>query len=179
LQGATYAQGEKGGAAMKPRALTNNIAAIATKYEELGSIKSTARHYGVSNVRISAALHSAGAVKLSPQATVDQEKQEKKEGCQCGDCVNATATKCDFMQAASDKAEAVLIEWGCRYKSRRVYTTTGIYTHGINLLTVLECANYAAGCLPWMMGCTDVSPERQNRGRDSHKIGGCTIFKVR
>jgi hypothetical protein len=160
---------------MKSRALPST-ASIVSKYNELGSVKSTALHYRVTQSRVSTALHSVGAIKRHQRVIIEQGS---KDYCQCDDCINATAPKCVFMRAESDKAEDVLIEWGCRYKSRTTYTTTGIYTTAINLLTVLECKNYAAGSLPQMMGCPEMSPERQNGGRDTHKIGGCTIFKVR
>jgi len=111
---------------------------IMRLYRETGSIKKTAATLRISRYRVERALDDAG---------IPRKKRQPKNSSKsiCFTCDNAFAHKCAFMRADIDKAEAVLVAMGARYKSR-IYSYK--YMHGtreVTLLTVLECPKYTMG----------------------------------
>lgn len=111
---------------------------ILRLYRETGNIRKTAEILHIARYRVEKALDDAG---------IPRKKRLPKNSSKsiCFTCDNAFAHKCAFMRADIDKAEAVLVAMGARYKSR-IYSYK--YMHGtreVTLLTVLKCPEYYGG----------------------------------
>jgi len=110
---------------------------IIEAYRQIGNVKKVAKHLHTSQQKVSDTIRAAGLGKA--------KNQPNSSKAQCFECANARADKCAFMRADIDKAEAVLVAMGARYKSR-IYSYK--YMHGtreVTLLTVLECPKYTMG----------------------------------
>ena len=109
-------------------------AAIIEAYREIGNIKKTAKHLGISQEKVTKLLDAAGYPRKKLNLTASKTL--------CFNCANARADRCAFMAADVDKAEAVLIAKGARYK-RRIYSYKYMRsTRDVALLTVLDCPDY-------------------------------------
>ena len=108
---------------------------ILRLYRETGNIRKTAATLHIARHRVEKALDDAG---------IPRKKRQPKNSSKsiCFDCNNARPDKCAFMAADVDKAEAVLIAKGARYK-RRIYSYKYMRsTRDVTLLTVLDCPDY-------------------------------------
>ena len=109
---------------------------IIEAYRQIGNVKKVAKHLHTSQQKVSDTIRAAGLGKA---------KKQPNSKSICFTCDNAFAHKCAFMRADIDKAEAVLVAMGARYKSR---TYSYKYMHGtreVTLLTVLKCPEYYGG----------------------------------
>ncbi len=112
-------------------------AAIIEAYREIGNIKKTAKHLGISQEKVTKLLDAAGYPRKRHQFNASKSI--------CFDCANAYADKCAFMRADIDEAESVLQKMGARYKSK-IYTYSYMRgTRDVPLLTVLKCPEYTEG----------------------------------
>ena len=111
---------------------------ILRLYRETGNIRKTAEILHIARYRVEKALDDAG---------IPRKKRQPKNSSKtlCFNCANARADRCAFMRADLDKAEAVLIAKGARYK-RRIYSYKYMRsTRDVALLTVLDCPDYTEG----------------------------------
>lgn len=116
--------------------MTNTILQL---YRETGNIKKTADTLHIARYRVECALDEAG---------IPRKKRQPRAASKsiCFECANAYADKCAFMAADVDKAEAVLIARGARYKGKPTPCTDqrGNTKYTV-LLTVLKCPEYREG----------------------------------
>ena len=111
---------------------------IIEAYRQIGNIKKTAKHLGISQEKVTKLLDAAGYPRKKLNLTAASKTL-------CLKCANARADRCAFMAADVDKAEAVLQETGAEYKSK-IYTYSYVRgTRDVTLLTVLKCPEYTEG----------------------------------
>jgi hypothetical protein len=107
---------------------------IIEAYRQIGNVKKVAKHLHTSQQKVSDTIRAAGLGKA--------KCYHNSSSSICFDCANAYANRCAFMRADLDKAEAVLIAKGARYK-RRIYSYKYMRsTRDVALLTVLDCPDY-------------------------------------
>jgi hypothetical protein len=114
--------------------MTNTIIAA---YQEIGNIKKTAKHLGISQEKVTKLLDAAGYPRKKLNLTASKTL--------CFNCANARADRCAFMGAPMEKTEAALTEMGTEYRAKTVTVGNPKYPKKVRLLTVTKCPKYQEG----------------------------------
>lgn len=130
----------------KPLNPLPSLDTLKAAYYHKGSVKKAAKSLHIAQWRVSQALFEAGITDTPGWQPVCVKPTTPHAESKCGDCIRAIATRCAFIAASRDTAEAALIRLAATYITKeQTYRDTAGHMTTVESYIVTDCPQHRTG----------------------------------